>query len=245
MRTLVVVLGLALSSAARDKSNNQPATGSAGSAVGWLGHRRARARARIDWTDRDQVAKAVGTPPKKTTKPLDKATIERLAELEFRASRTMSARRLTRSLDVRHDTTTRPRLGATVNDRTPCLDCIPWSSTSGRRSTEELKATAALRGLRNRPDTVFEVGETELNGQKMIYTYQVGISSARTTWASRRARSANGYTLYYNDGINQIRVVAQYKDDRAVTRGHAEARAARRPRDDRAGVPRRVYTHAW
>ncbi len=56
---------------------------------------------------------------------------------------------------------------------------------------------------------------------------------------------SHAYTLYYNDGQNQIRIVSEYKDDPLVTK---EAMAKEVPREDLENVARAfldVYTQAW
>jgi hypothetical protein len=54
----------------------------------------------------------------------------------------------------------------------------------------------------------------------------------------------NALALYYNDGVNQIRVVAEYKDDPMSVEGLQQAA----PKDDLAKLALSfldVYTHAW
>ena len=100
------------------------------------------------------------------------------------------------------------------------------------------------------PDTVFEVGTTKLNNTPMIYTYQ--LAQTKPTTGINDAGDNPGhfawshaYVLYYNDGVNQIRVVGEFKDDPVDSK---EAMAKAVPRGDIENVTKAfmdVYTQAW
>jgi hypothetical protein len=55
---------------------------------------------------------------------------------------------------------------------------------------------------------------------------------------------SDAYALYYNDGVNQIRVVAEYKDD-PTTREDMLAIAPKEDLERLAKAFLAAYTHAW
>jgi hypothetical protein len=98
--------------------------------------------------------------------------------------------------------------------------------------------------LRDRPDTVWDLGKTEINGQTMIYTYQLGHVSEKDDLGNPQSAFTNAYALYYNDGKNQVRVVAEYKDDQ-VAREDLTAIAPREDLEKLARAFMDVYTQKW
>lgn len=142
---------------------------------------------------------------------VDKATIDKLAELTFESFTADIRRQNELGLEVKHKTVPRPKLGVTVTVL-PCFDCLPMELDKWKAKNEALKALL-LPELKTRPDTTFEVGDTTVLGQKMIYTYQLAYSSGRDEVGNPELAYSDAYALYYNDGVNQIRVVAEYSDD--------------------------------
>ena len=133
------------------------------------------------------LPRADGTPPKKTAKPHTKADYERLSKLEFPGF-TPDVRTLGEKVfEVRHKTKDHPRLWAVVTIK-HCFDCLPMDLAKWKEK------------------------ETELNGQKIIYAYQVGLAQAPGEGGGSTSFT-NNYHAYFNDGINEIRVVGTYKDD--------------------------------
>src|SRR5262249_33724657 len=99
--------------------------------------------------------------------------------------------------------------------------------------------------LRDRPDTQFDVGQTDLHGAPMIYTYQAAQLIGQDDNKNPVAAWTDAYALYYNDGVTQIRVVAEYKDD-PMTSKEAMLQAA--PRGSLGKVAKAfadASTHAW
>ena len=95
------------------------------------------------------------------------------------------------------------------------------------------------------PDLQFEVGETTLDGAKAIYTFQLGQSFKTDEDGNTTGGLTYAYILYYNDGVNQVRVVAEYKDGPMKTK---EAMMASVPRTDLVRVATAfadIYAHAW
>lgn len=155
------------------------------------------------------------TPPpvasRKTSAALGRADFERLSKLEVPGFDRDVRQLADNVLEVRYKTKDRPRRWAVVTIQ-PCLDCIPMELAKWKAKTEELKVT--LAGLRDEPNVTFEVGETTLAGQPVMYTYQVGTGTTQTAGGESFGYT-NNFNAYFNDGINQIKVVAAYKDDPA------------------------------
>jgi hypothetical protein len=182
-----------------------------------------------------------GGPPKKTTAPHTKADYEKLAKLEFpgfeRRVRTVGDK----AFEVLQLTNGHPKYGATVTIQ-HCLDCIPMDLEKWKAKTEDLKVL--LGRLKDTPGVLFEVGQTHLNGQPVIFTYQLGQGTTGGDEGGAQTSFTNAYALYYNDGVNQVRVVAEYKDDpRPVEEMKRIA-----PKEELQMLAlsfMNAYTHAW
>ncbi len=186
-----------------------------------------------------KLPKGDGTPPAKTTKPIEQADVDRMIKLDWEGFE-KTDRTGGKTFEVRL-TTPRPRLAVTVTI-TPCFDCLPMDLEKWKAKGDAMKVLLAEE-LRNLPDTVFELGKTEINGQPVIFTYQLGYQSGEDQNGPVGAFS-NAYALYYNDNVNQIRVVAEYKDD--WVKREDMVRIA--PREDLEKLARAfldAYTHAW
>lgn len=184
---------------------------------------------------------AEGGPPKKTTAPHTKADYERLEKLEFPGFTKQIRTVGDKVFEVRQITNNRPKLWATVTIQ-PCLDCVPMDPEKWKAKTEELKVL--LGPLKDKPNVTFEVGVTNMAGQNVMYTYQFGNGQSPGDEGGAHSHFTNAIALYYNDGINQIRVVAEYKDDPVPL----EEMAKRAPKTDLQMLALSmldVYTHAW
>ena len=186
------------------------------------------------------LPKGDGTPPKPTIKALDRADFERMRKLEFPGFES-AVRNHDNQLDVRHSTP-RPTLATTVTVA-PCFDCLPMELDKWKAKEAGLKMLLT-ESLRDRPDTTWEIGATELNGQRLIFTYQFGHNYGPDDQGNSVGAFSDAYVLYFNDGKNQIRVVAEYKDD-PVSRDDLKAIAPREDLEKLAKGFLDVYTHAW
>ena len=232
-----------------------------------------------------------GQPPVKTTAPIDLATLQKLQAMTFTGFQVQPhGLNALKGMEVRQKTEDHPRLWATITI-SPCTkdgelgECTPIDLPKWQAKEAQLKASLMRPELIAAPDTVFELGTTELNGTPMIFQYQLAqtqptpmpgtepagsAGSGSATKAAKAAKPApppkaagsgssaaapavepgsyawsHAYTLYYNDGQNQIRVVAEYKDDPLITK---EAMAEQVPRADLENVAQAfidVYTQAW
>jgi hypothetical protein len=234
VRTILFVSLLALVAGCKDKPTKKappPNVGSAaaGSASG--------PRAAPDLI----LPRADGTPPKKTTKAHTKEDYERLAKLEYPGF-TQEVRTVGEKVfEVRQKTKDHPRLWAVATIK-HCFECLPMELDKWKAKEQELKAIN-LENLKDSKDVDWELGETTLNGQKLIYVYQVGTGHTPGEGGGELAFT-NSYIVYFNDGINEIRVVGTYKDD-PVAKQDLQRLA---PKEDLRALALSfldVYTHAW
>ncbi len=245
MRILVVTLGLAVA-ACGSKSSDKPQGGSGSAATG-SGSGSGSAVAPPDAASSSEgpavpitLPKSDGTPPKKTTAKLTDADFDRLGKLEL-PSFTKRVRNQKDGLDVRFQTS-RPRLGTTVTI-TPCFNCPPMELAKWKEREDDLKQLLGP-DLRNRPDTTWEMGTVDLHGQVVVYTYQVGTLFGKDEQGNPKSSYSDAYALYFNDGVNQIRVVTEYQDT-PVPRDQMLTIA---PKEDLAKVALSFldyFTHQW
>ena len=180
-----------------------------------------------------------GTPPDKTTKPVDSPMLQKLAAMRFDGFLWKPGGN-DKTITVKQETESRPKIKATITITSCNNDCLPMELPKWQEKTEDLKEFLAPP-LKEAKDTVFEVGETQLAGAKMIYTYQLGQSFKPEGGGAY----TDAYVLYYNDGVNKIRVMAAYTDDPKMNK---EDMAKDVPKEDLEKVAKAfvdVYTHAW
>jgi len=179
-----------------------------------------------------------GTPPAHTRGPLSAATLERLSQLTFPDFTARVDHVNDKALQVRHLTDDDPRIAVTINVA-HCTDCLPMDLARWQARKPVLEQLLAPQ-LRDAPDTTFELGTTDLAGAPIIATYQVGylMGAGVGAWS-------DAYALYFNDGKNQIRVVAEYKDDPPRSRDVMVQLAPRAELERAAKAFMDVYSHAW
>jgi hypothetical protein len=183
---------------------------------------------------------ADGGPPKKKDKPLEKADFEKLDKLEYQGFTVEHRTVGDKVLEVRQKTKDHPRLWATVTIQ-PCLDCIPMDLTKWKAKEEELKVI--MGALKDVKGVESELGSTELGGATIIYHYYIGFGT-KSGEGGGETMFGNAYVAYYNDGVNQIRVVAEYKDDPATVE-NLKKLASKEDLRALALSFMDVYTHAW
>jgi hypothetical protein len=185
------------------------------------------------------------TPPTKTQAALDADHLKKLSELKFPDFAPNKQVLNDHLMVVIHKTTAgKPTLAAGVTvepcgQPTPCvpMDLDKWNASP---TIKELLPT----DLQTHPDTHFETGKTDVNGEPMIFTYQNGMNFS-TDEAGTHGRYSNAYVLYYNDGINYIRVVAEYKDLPPKTLAELVKLASKEDLEKIAKAFMDAYTHAW
>lgn len=189
------------------------------------------------------LPKSSRSAPIKTTRPLERARYEKMSSLDYPGWAKEVRYLGEEALEVRYRTEARPNLSVTIA-ASPCFDCIPLELP--RWKAKE----AALRNLlppelRERKDTVFEIGEVKLAGAPVIYTYQLAHGYVPDEDQQRQGPYSNAYVAYHNDGINQIRVIAQYADDPVATRDELMNLAPKGDLQMIALAFLDAYTHAW
>jgi hypothetical protein len=273
MRGVVALLVLALGSSCQNPSAPPaPRTGSAGSgsAAAAVDVGSGSAPAPPPEPGRVGLPKTGGEPPRKTTKPLALAELERLAAIEFKDFQRQDRGVHERITEFRHITKTRPILGVTITIE-PCAPVEPpragpkarkraGSATPGRActpractpmqlelwkaKTDELKQSLSKQ-LVARPETLFEVGARDVLGAPAIYTYQLASFFGTDETGQPVGAYSDAYILYYNDGVNEIRVNAAYIDD-AI--GGTDKLVAVAPREDLEKLAvsfMSYYLHEW
>jgi hypothetical protein len=196
------------------------------------------------------LPRSPATPPIQTTRPLGRAELARLSAFEFQDFRRQDRGTTDRATEVRHTTTTRPTLGVTVTigpcDPAPhdAHACPAMELESWQARRDELRQ-ALPEDLSDRPDTRFEIGARELSGVPAIYTYQLGALFGKDEQGQPVGAYSDAYVLYYNDGVNQIRVTAAYLDDAVGGSDHLLAIAPREDLEKLAAAFASFYVHAW
>ena len=188
------------------------------------------------------LPRADGTPPKRTTTTLAKPDFERLAKLTYPGFEADVRTVGEKIFEVRQKTKDHPRLWATVTIQ-PCFDCLAMDLEKWKPKEQELKSIS-LEVLKNVPGIDWELNAAEFKGQPLIYSYQLGTGVGSATEGGGGLSFTDTYTAYYNDGVNQIRVIASYKDDPA-SKEDIQKLAPKGDLEALALSFLDVYTHAW
>jgi hypothetical protein len=180
-----------------------------------------------------------GTRPRPSQKPVDKTTLTKLSQLSYPGFQLKLQGITDTVLQVRQLTADHPKLGVTITVKA-CTDCVPMDVTKWKDKEATLKASLVQEELRGRPDFTWELGNTQLNGQDVIFTYQLG-----QYMGSDGGGYTDAYALYYNDSVNEIRVVAEYKDDPVRSAADMANLAPKADLERTAKAFMDAYTHAW
>jgi hypothetical protein len=241
LRTVIVILSAALAIGCKDKPKTQPTVGSGSQSIA---EGPATPGSHANPGHVLKLPKATGTPPNKSTALLTKQQLEKMSTLEFPGFKRDLRHIDERTLELRYKTEERPKIMVTVTP-SHCFNCVPIELDKWKAKGDGLKTLLAPE-LRELSSTTFEVDQTELAGAKMIYTYQLGwIFGKDPQTDEQKGAYSNAYALYYNDGKNMIRVVAEYKDDPP---GSREAMIKLVPREDLEKTAKAfvdAFTHVW
>lgn len=181
-----------------------------------------------------------GTPPIKTTKHIDPAVLKKMSEMKFPSFNADVRAVNERNMWVYQKTVDRPIVRASIRVW-PCDGCWPMELAKWQEQKDQVKKNYMTELLANDPNTKFEIGETDLFGTKMIYTYQLG----QMHDATGHGEFTHAYVLYYNDGINECRVISEFKDDMQQTPEDMAKAASREDLEKLSKAFMDVYTHAW
>jgi hypothetical protein len=195
-----------------------------------------------------------GKPPVKTTEPLPLKTLLAVQQMTYKGFQNQPhAINPDRGTEVTYLTEDKPRIAATITIA-PCSEqavlgaCVPINLGTWTAKTGELKKMVPSE-LRDRPDTKFEVGVVKFHDTDLVYTFQLGqINGVKTTGSAAGLpfiAYTYAYILYYNDGHNQIRVVAEFKEEARQTPAEMTAEV---PRADLAATATAFFdatTQLW
>jgi hypothetical protein len=193
-----------------------------------------------------RLPRSPDTPARRTLRPLRGLQLGKLAAIEFPDFERQERDVTDRMVEFRHTTRTRPRIGVTVTlgpcprpRACPSMQLARWNA---RRNAllHELPATLAARA-----DTRFEIATRRIAGAPAISIYELGYSGGTDDKDQPAADYIDAYVVYYNDGVNQMRVMAHYLDD-AV--GGIDQMLAIAPREDLEKLAvafASYYLHAW
>jgi hypothetical protein len=159
------------------------------------------------------LPKGTGAPPVKTTEPMPAAKQAALAQIEFAGFKRTVKLDQPGKLVVAHMTASRPHLQVTAIFE-PCggvvlcpKDLDEWRS-KGSDVLEEFVA-APLRGS----DLTFELEAVTMNNTPVVGSYQLNLHSGIDANGNPYGTATNAYVTRYNDGVNSVTVVAEYRDD--------------------------------
>jgi hypothetical protein len=176
-----------------------------------------------------------GTPPVKTTKPLDAAKARELAKLDFESFTKDVRFADDKGVDLRFATKTRPTIAVTVRV-TKCFDCLPMTESQWKPKADALRYTIVPE-LKDREDTIWETGMTDIAGAPYAWTYYAGFNGASY---------GTSYAIYYNDGVSMIRVVAEYgESDLPKSRDDMVATTPKHDLEQIAKAFVDAFVHAW
>lgn len=192
-----------------------------------------------------------GTPPVKTTHKLGRADFEKLAKLEYPGFEREQHGLNDVVFEVRQKTKDHPTLwavitiepcdaGSAAGSAAPSAGCWPMELPAWKAHLDELKKQSLPEELQAGSDVEFEIGAALVHGQMMIGTYQLGVEAG-----SGGGALTDAYYLYYNDGMNKIRVAGSYKDKPVATKAALKEAASKQDLALLAASFMDVYTHAW
>jgi len=203
-----LVLALLLVAGCKDKTKTETPKVGSGSPIAEKGSDKGSAVANQNEL---HLPKFAGTPPVKTTKPIDKAKSEELVKPEFDGFKKEVRLASDQGIDLRYMTAARPHILVSIQ-ATKCFDCLPMDLDKWKAKTDSLKVLVGPE-LKDHKDTFFEMGAVEINGGKYVWTYHVGYNISPDPGTGIAGAYGTAYAIHYNDGVNMIRVVAEYKDD--------------------------------
>lgn len=245
VRTLILV-SLLLVAGCKAKPNKDPSAGSAGSGLtgsGLTGSGHVGSGDVGSGSEERNIIRlppSTGTPPNKTTAALVQAQADKMTALEFPGFTKEVRSPTPTGMDVRLKTVARPHLTLAIK-ASHCVDCKPMQVDAWNK--DHLKLELLPDDLRSFDKLTFDVEQTELNGQPMVAVYQLG-SRVEKDGGNTDAIYTNAYTLFYNDGINMIRVTSAYKDS-PLDRADLEKIAPKQDLERMAKAFLDAYTHAW
>ncbi len=201
-----------------------------------------------------QLPHGSGKPPMKTDAPLSADVLAVLGRQTWKGfQRVPHAVDAAKGMEVQHVTEDHPRISATITIA-PCAAtavigaCTPIELAAWKAREPELEKIIPEK-IRAAKDTKFELGIVKFHDTDLVYTFQVGQIDGIADKGPNKGAAFIAYTyayaLYFNDGHNQIRVIAEYKDDAKPTLAETEKAY---PREDLEVTAKSFFdamTAAW
>lgn len=188
-----------------------------------------------------RLPKASDAPVRRTRVAMGRERLEKMAAIEHADFERQDRGSTATSVEFRHTTRTRPRLGVTV-EIGACGPCEAIERSVQRRAEVIAELPAALRA---RAETQVEVFARRVAGATAVAVYKLGAAFGSDEQGQPAGDYVDAYELQYNDGVNRIRVVASYLDD-AV--GGVDRLRAVAPREDLEALAVaffRFYVQQW
>ncbi|HET9989877.1 MAG TPA: hypothetical protein VFQ65_15200 [Kofleriaceae bacterium] len=193
-----------------------------------------------------------GKPPVKTTEPLP---LKKLLELQGRTwngfKNEPHAINPDKGMEVQHVTNDKPKITATITIA-PCSEqsvlgpCKPMQLPLWQADVAHLKMMIPDE---LRAGAKFEIGLVKFHATDLIYTFQIGQTNGTFSKGSNAGMAyvafTYSYILYFNDGVNQIRVVAEYKDAPMATVEDMQKLVAREDLENTAKGFFDAFTALW
>ena len=138
-------------------------------------------------------------------KAVDRATLDAISKASFGGGEVKVQRLDDDSLSV----TLTPKVAAGKGPQRvrfqvdKCLNCVPMDKAQWEARKAELLLLVPAE-IRDKPDTIYEIGEASVAGLKVVYIYQAGVHVVPNDTQT----VSHAYTLRWNDGVNQIFVQA-------------------------------------
>jgi hypothetical protein len=212
---LIVVAGLTVGAGCKGKPKHRPPPQN----VGTVDPNSKATKSTGGPTPDIDLPHGTGKPPVKTTEPLP---LKKLLELQGRTWKGFETKphaiNPDKGMEVQHITVDKPKITATITVA-PCSEqsvlgpCKPMQLPLWQADEAHLKMMIPDE---LRADAKLEIGTVKFHDTDLIYTFQLGQTNGTFSKGSNAGMSyvafTYAYILYFNDGVNQIRVVAEYKD---------------------------------
>jgi hypothetical protein len=189
-----------------------PGTGS-GSASGTgsgSGSATAKKRSTLDIT----LPPLSGKPPKKRPAPLTAEEADELATKTFEDF-SLELTKGNAGVAIRQRAKLEPGMSVNIF-LAPCSEtykCRPMTVEAWKADEDKLKKALVDPDLVKRPDSIFEIGATTVGGAPAISIYQAGHFFGTDENKNPVSSYSLAYSIFYNDGVNFLRVSVNYSDD--------------------------------
>lgn len=153
-----------------------------------------------------------GKPPTKTTSPVSRAALDRVAAMRF-DDFSLEVNPYPVNVAIRQRAQLEPKLSVNIFIA-PCNDtsfkCRPMSLDAWQADKAQIENDLLDPKLQKRADTTFEIEASSIAGAPLIGIYQAAQFFGKDDNDNPVSSYSLAYSLYYNDGVNFLRVSASY-----------------------------------